>query len=38
MVFQVDAFCGMKKGLNISFHFKRDTTNMASKIKSNMIL
>ena len=43
MVFQVDAFCGMKRGHikldgNVSFRFKGDKTNAASKIKCNMIL
>ena len=45
-VFQVDPFRGMKKvhikqNSNVSFSFKRDTketTNVVSKIKSNLIL
>ena len=43
MLFQVDIFLGMKKELtkwntNVSFDFKRDIANKASKTKCNMIL
>ena len=43
LLFEVDFFRGMKKGhvkwnANVSFRFKRDSTNAANKMQCNMVL